>query len=155
MYVVLHMWEFTGVDKRGRNKVTWTSNAIGSSEVLYSQCGILYCANKGWGHTVLIREKKLEIHMRTCPHDHGQIITWHTVSFEHWHNMNSHPCRWLRRHSASLHSPLTETNQLRRRGNFKDIISIVLRIRHSLRNLILIMPRLLESCRYVSGLNSH
>ena len=100
-------------------------------------------------------KKKLEIHMRTCPHDHGQIITWHTVSFEHWHNMNSHPCRWLRRHSASLHSPLTETNQLRRRGNFKDIISIVLRIRHSLRNLILIMPRLLESCRYVSGLNSH
>ena len=34
MHVVLQMWEFTGVDKRGRNEVTWTSNAIGSSEVL-------------------------------------------------------------------------------------------------------------------------
>ena len=114
---------------------------------MYSPYGMLERANKGWMHT-----HQSKLFGDTCAessHNRGQIITWHTVSLECWRNMCSQPCRWWRRHRSALHSPLTETSQLRCIGKFKDIISIVLRIRHSLRNWILIMPRLLESRRYV------
>ena len=156
MHVVLQMWKkLPGWINEGGTKSLELQMQSGVQK--YSPCGMLDRANKGWKHT---HQGKLFgdtcICMRTRPHDHGQSITWHTVLFECWSNMCSQPCRWWRwrRHSVALHSPLPETNQLRCRWKFEDILSIVLRIRHSLKNWILIIPHLLESNWYVSGLKS-